>query len=104
MLHGQPVESTLERRVEAALNKVRRSPLALRGFLFTMPKGADLHNHLSGAVYAETYIRDAAEDNICIDPTAYSFSRICGSGHGQVTGKVASGNRLSSLAHWRAWW
>lgn len=32
-----------------------------------MPKGGDLHNHLSGAVYAESYIRFAAQDGLCID-------------------------------------
>lgn len=32
-----------------------------------MPKGADLHMHLGGAVYAETFIREAGEDGICVD-------------------------------------
>jgi adenosine deaminase len=31
-----------------------------------MPKGADLHSHLSGAVYAESYLRWAAEDGACV--------------------------------------
>ena len=31
-----------------------------------MPKGGDLHNHLSGAIYAESYLRWAAEDNLCL--------------------------------------
>src|SRR5215467_13707624 len=35
-----------------------------------MPKGSDLHNHLYGAIYAETWIRNAAEDNMCLDPAA----------------------------------
>jgi hypothetical protein len=26
-------------------------------FLRQMPKGGDLHNHLSGAIYAESYIQ-----------------------------------------------
>ena len=39
------------------------------------PKGADLHVHLSGAVYAETFIRDAGEDGLCVDPTALSFAK-----------------------------
>jgi unsaturated rhamnogalacturonyl hydrolase len=34
------------------------------------PKGADLHVHLSGAVYAETLIRDAARTALCVDPVA----------------------------------
>src|SRR2546430_6862252 len=39
------------------------NPLELRNFLKKMPKGADLHNHLSGAVYAESWIRAAAEED-----------------------------------------
>ena len=31
-----------------------------------MPKGGDLHNHLSGAIYAESYLRWAAEDELCL--------------------------------------
>ena len=50
-------------------------PLALRAFLDQFPKGADLHVHLSGAVYAETFIRDAGEDELCVDPAALSFPR-----------------------------
>jgi adenosine deaminase len=46
---------------------VHAGPLAVSAFLLQFPKGADLHVHLSGAVYAETFIRDAAEDGLCID-------------------------------------
>jgi adenosine deaminase len=38
-----------------------------------MPKGADLHVHLSGAVYAESFIRAAVEDNLCVDVAALAF-------------------------------
>jgi adenosine deaminase len=38
-----------------------------------MPKGGDLHNHLSGAVYAESYISQAAEDGDCFDTQALSM-------------------------------
>jgi len=31
-----------------------------------MPKGGDLHNHLSGSIYAESYLRWAADDNLCV--------------------------------------
>lgn len=39
----------------------------LRQFLQAMPKGGDLHNHLSGSVYAESYLRYAAADGLCLD-------------------------------------
>ena len=38
-----------------------------------MPKGADLHIHLTGAVYAESFIRAAAEDNLCVDTAKLAF-------------------------------
>jgi adenosine deaminase len=43
------------------------APPPLREFLYAMPKGGDLHNHLSGAVYAETYLDLARADAMCID-------------------------------------
>lgn len=48
---------------------------ALRAFLDQFPKGADLHVHLSGAVYAETFVRDAAEDGLCVDTAAMKFAK-----------------------------
>jgi adenosine deaminase len=54
---------------------VQAGPPALRAFLDQFPKGADLHIHLSGAVYAESFIRDAGEDKLCIDPAGLKFAR-----------------------------
>ena len=54
---------------------VRNGPLALHAFLADFPKGADLHVHLSGAVYAESFIRAAGEDGLCVDPVALSFAK-----------------------------
>ena len=68
-------QPALESRAEQALKAARKDPLALRAFIVAMPKGADLHNHLSGAVYAESFIRAAAEDNLCVDPSTNSFTK-----------------------------
>ena len=57
------------------MEAARKNPLALRQFLLSMPKGADLHNHLSGAVYAESFIRAAGEDNLCVDPVSNSLAK-----------------------------
>lgn len=38
----------------------------LRDFLHHMPKGGDLHTHLSGAVYAERFIAWAVADGLCL--------------------------------------
>ena len=45
---------------------IRRNPPLLLAFLTAMPKGGDLHAHLSGSIYAESYLRWAAEDNLCV--------------------------------------
>ena len=42
-----------------------------------MPKGGDLHNHLSGAAYAETLIDAGAASGVCVDP-ARSAVAPCG--------------------------
>lgn len=81
-LHAQPARETAgkahpagpEARVERAFDAaVKQGPLALHAFLEGFPKGADLHVHLSGAVYAETFIRDAGEDGVCVDTVALAF-------------------------------
>ncbi len=43
------------------------SPPLLRAFLYAMPKGGDLHSHLSGATYAEGLVRMGADRGICFD-------------------------------------
>jgi adenosine deaminase len=52
-----------------------QGPDALYGFIRSFPKGADLHVHLDGAVYAETLIRDAAEDGLCVDETSLGLTK-----------------------------
>jgi adenosine deaminase len=59
----------------AELERVRANPLELRDFLKRMPKGADLHSHLNGAVYAETLIRAGGQDGLCVDPAAKAFTK-----------------------------
>jgi adenosine deaminase len=80
-----------EARASAAFESARRAgPLALHAFLEKMPKGADLHMHLSGAIYAETFLADAAAENLCIDPTRHAFAKPnsadCPSGDVPATG------------------
>jgi len=59
--------SGAEQRAAYRFSQALQNPLALRAFLQAMPKGADLHLHLTGAVYAETAIAEAAADNLCFD-------------------------------------
>lgn len=55
-----------EARTAAYLDRIADSPPRLRIFLQTMPKGADLHNHGGGSIYAEDFLRWAAADGLCI--------------------------------------
>jgi hypothetical protein len=48
---------------------VRHQPGLLLAFLQQMPKGGDLHVHLSGAIYAESFIDWASEGALCVDRT-----------------------------------
>ena len=63
------------RAVHAYDAAVGGGALTLHAFLAQFPKGADLHVHLSGAIYAETFIRDAGEDGLCVDPVALKFAK-----------------------------
>jgi adenosine deaminase len=67
------VQTGAERRVARDLDAAKANPLQLRAFLVKMPKGGDLHNHLGGAVYAETWIRDGAEDHLCVNTSSLAF-------------------------------
>src|SRR5579875_3860638 len=61
--------------VERKLAELRHSPPELYALLYRMPKGGDLHNHLSGAVYAETFIQDAAAHALCVDNRTLSIEQ-----------------------------
>ncbi|MGZ4837664.1 MAG: adenosine deaminase family protein [Terriglobales bacterium] len=56
-----------EQRTERYLDSIRKQPLLLLDFVQQLPKGADLHNHLTGAIYAESFIGFAVHDNLCVE-------------------------------------
>lgn len=66
--------SANEKGAAQRLEQLRSKPSKLRNFLRDMPKGTDLHTHLSGAVYAESMIKWGAEDNKCVDTTTFTSS------------------------------
>lgn len=69
LIVGAQSKSTAEERTAAYLQSVRHQPSLLLAFLREMPKGGDLHNHLSGGIYAESWIDFAVQDNLCVDRT-----------------------------------
>jgi len=98
--HAQagPVATGSEARTARAFEAARKQgPLALRSFLIGMPKGADLHVHLSGAVYAENFIRAAGEDGLCIDPKGLNFVKPGGVGCGANPGTVSASDLLAHI-------
>ena len=60
-------EIVREERAAQVLESLRARELELIIWLRRMPKGADLHSHLSGATYAESYLKWASEDGLCVD-------------------------------------
>jgi adenosine deaminase len=58
-----------QQRTARYFDSIRRQPLLLLAFLRDMPKGGDLHNHLEGAIYAESLIDFAAGSGLCVDRT-----------------------------------
>src|SRR4051812_24854431 len=82
-----------EERTARYLDLVRQQPSLLLQFLREMPKGGDLHNHLSGSVYAESYIRWAVADGICFDRVQLAYRPApCDPNSGKVEAKEVLAN------------
>lgn len=102
LAHAQ-LETRQTQRAVRAFNLAKANPLTLHAFLVRMPKGADLHIHLSGAIYAETFLQDAAADNLCVNTKTLSFEKNIGTtrslplqpvcAEGQVTAASALKNQ-----------
>jgi adenosine deaminase len=71
--HSTTASTVAEQRAIRAFKAAERNPLQLHAFLAEVPKGGDLHMHLSGAVYAETFIKDAISDRLCYSPATRSL-------------------------------
>ena len=62
-----------EQQVAQLLQRYASQPPLLRTLLQAMPKGADLHNHLAGSVYAEDYLQWAGEEGYCVQLDGYAL-------------------------------
>ena len=67
-------QGSSEQQTARYFESIRKSPPELVAFLLKMPKGADLHNHLSGSIYAERYIEWAAANGLCINTVTMTLS------------------------------
>ena len=98
-LRSQPANSAAEGRATRALEVAKSyGEPGVYAFLRNMPKGGDLHMHLSGAIYAETFLKDAAADQLCVNLRTLSFEKntgatapaACASGDVPATGVFAN--------------
>ena len=66
---------------ERWIQQNRHNHLLLRQFLKAFPKGADLHSHASGDIYAEDYLYWGAKNGYCADRDSFSVvsQKECGS-------------------------
>lgn len=104
--------SALETKAEKAFRVAAGDPLALRALLVRMPKGGELHMHFSGSVYAETFLKEAREDLMCVDPAAKSLAvnvgttrsippqPVCGEGRRRVEEAFTDQALYDSLVDW----
>ncbi|MGW2592151.1 adenosine deaminase family protein [Streptomyces sp. NPDC001515] len=74
------VVTPAERRTSAYLDSLQGRPAALKAFFKALPKGGDLHNHLSGAATTEYLIKLAIDKGLCIDATMTAVAPPCGPG------------------------
>ncbi|MBC7909471.1 MAG: adenosine deaminase, partial [Pyrinomonadaceae bacterium] len=81
---------TPEQQTARFFESIRKSPPQQLAFLLRMPKGADLHNHLSGSVYAERYLEWAAEKKLCVNQMTMALSEApCVTAAGQLPASQA---------------
>ena len=82
--------------VAAKFDSVKDNGILLRAFLQDMPKGGDLHTHLVGAVYPESWLAWAVEDGLCIDTKALAirFPTEAGCGVNMDAKSVLAGNQI----------
>lgn len=76
-----PVYADKAEKLPAFFEQCKQNEPMLIAFLRQMPKGADLHNHASGAFSAQTYIDEAIDKNYYFDRDTKGF----------VTSKPANG-------------
>ena len=73
--HAATRPGASEAQTERYFESIRKDPNLLVAFVLEMPKGGDLHMHLSGAIYGETLIEWATEQHACVDPKTFSLTQ-----------------------------
>lgn len=66
------IASASEHGTAKYFESIKKNPDKLTAFLLTMPKGGDLHMHISGSSMSENLVSYAQNDNLCINKSTYS--------------------------------
>ncbi len=94
----QAAPASNEARTARYFEQVKTQPVPLALFLRAMPKGGDLHNHLAGAIYAESMIGWAAQDGRCVNLTTHVISAApCAAGAVPVADAIRSGSAYHDI-------
>ncbi|MEH6590226.1 MAG: hypothetical protein V7746_08225 [Halioglobus sp.] len=62
-----PLSPAFAGSAQSHYESIKTNTPMLRQFLQSFPKGGELHTHIDGAVYAESYLAWAAEDGKCVN-------------------------------------
>jgi hypothetical protein len=73
-LAGAAAAHADEARTARYFDSIADAPPLRAAFLHAMPKGGELHVHLTGAIYAEHYIAWAIEDGLCVHRATLSLA------------------------------
>jgi adenosine deaminase len=88
-----------ELRATRAFDAAKKlGPPELYALLKNMPKGAELHYHLGGGIYAETFLAEAVEQKLCIDPVNARFAKRAAGAAGPVTEPCPDGTIAAAEA------
>ncbi len=91
-----------ERGAAQQLARIRPQPARLNQFLWDLPKGGDIHMHLSGAVYAEDMVRYGAQNGDCVDLFTFAASPPpCMPGQRPLRDAISDNNFQNQVVH--AW-
>src|SRR5690348_7480271 len=77
--------SAVHANVQPYFEHIKKDPNALYAFFKSMPKGGELHYHLSGGAYPETMLELASQEDYCLNTTNLIINKDTAECHGIKT-------------------
>lgn len=65
-------QAPADQRTAQYFDAIKNDHQKLQAFLYAFPKGGDVHNHESGAAFAENLVQYARNDNLCVNKQTYT--------------------------------